>query len=319
MKIKFKIRYVFILIICILVGAVVIVIYNNNNHWKEKKVYVSSLIQDSITIETPWEEQIVCQQFNSFDYNNSTYSSRDTKILDNMIENELYSTILTGYDSINDIFYKKSATIYSIENYSQNCVVAIKFEEDTDYYVYINLNYIPTTLGQLINDLNLEETMIFNSVWYEYEKNNSETDTIEFPNVSCEIIWDMLLDDTSVKNIQNETISYDKIIDINLDIAQLGYKDITIFLSSDGYLIIDIFNERYNFYIGKEKVENFVNYIIENCEGYKIVYVYDEEEDDNSSGKILKFDKSTNQTIVITTNTTNSNEDAYSNSYNPTK
>lgn len=314
MKIWFnKIKYILFLIF-ILIAIFLIVFFSKNNRWKTKKVYEQSLVQDSIAREIPWEEKTICQQFYSLEYNHNVYNARNIEIDDDRIEKELGMVTLTASDSINDIFYKKEANMYSIKEYNSNAIVAIKFEEDNNYYIYTNFYYIAETLEQLVNDLNLKESISFNSVLY-YPKTSAEMETIEFPNVDEDIIWKMLLDDTSLKNVQNNTNSFEKIMSIHFNIEKLGYENINFSLTNDGYLITNILDRRNVFYIGEKKIEKFLDYVIKNCEGYRLEYIYDNIEEVEENYKIMKFDKATNQTTIV--DIPNSSKDVTSNGYDP--
>lgn len=272
MKVIFKFKYL-ILLMCILIIIAIATMINNIHRWKIKKIPTPKLVENSTSVQVSWEEKAICEQFNSLEYNSNTYNSRNTKASIDMIDAKLTLETLTGYDSVNDIFYKKVGTIYSVKNYSQNCIIAIQFEDDADYYLYANLYYVPETLEQFINDLNLRKTLSFGSVWYEHKEKNYSSETIEFPGVSNDIIWEMLLNDSSTKLASKNTNTYNKIISISINIEELGYTNISINLTQDGYLSTNILDSRKDFYVGAEKVEEFENYIVKNCEGYKIVYV----------------------------------------------
>ena len=62
-------------------------------------------------------------------------------------------------------------------------------------------------------------------------------------------------------------------IGISVDIPVLGYNNISVSLTDKGYLITNIFETGKAFYIGEEKVQEFIEYVINNYEGYRIVYV----------------------------------------------
>lgn len=62
-------------------------------------------------------------------------------------------------------------------------------------------------------------------------------------------------------------------MNISVSIPLFGLGNwIAFSLSDNGYLLTYIFDSVDAFYIGKNKAENFINFIIENYEGYKIVF-----------------------------------------------
>ncbi len=297
-----------------------------NKNWPIKEVYLDNeSIQPSIERVPAWENMTICQQFSSVEYNSSNYASKNIEISDDMIDKELGIAVLTGYDSISKIEYTRNATLYSIKNLSSKCVIALKFENTTEYYLYRNMDYIPSTLDQLIKELNLKDFMSFETEYYYYwdfdEEGNEKKQTVEFQNINDDIIWQMLFDNTDVENVYNDNQWHEPIMSISVNIPILGYENISVSISEDGYLTTNILDSGKCFYIGTEKVQNFVNYVIENCDGYQIVYITDNNNNMNSvtDNTIEIYDVTNNTTTKKQLNTTeNNNADNYIPSYDPT-
>ena len=73
--------------------------------------------------------------------------------------------------------------------------------------------------------------------------------------------------------------NFSESIDISVNIPILGYEKISISLTDKGYLLTNILDTGKGFYIGKDKVQEFLDYIKKNYDGYKIVQI---EESDNN-------------------------------------
>ena len=342
---KFKIRYALIPI-CIIIIAIIgfnasnlfnskTVQNKKDGQWMIKEVYGDSSSTESATAIVPrWEEMSISQQFSEVNYNNNRYSSRTTKIERDKIGNKIGTAILTGYDTYTKTSYNKNGDIYSVNDLSQKCVIAVQFENDSDYYVYVNSYYKPTTLGEFMEDLNLKNIVSFGTIHYNYwNKNlecNMEYSKIEFYNVDNNIIWQMLFNDVNLKNIysDNDTgihTSENYSIEIGVDIPLLGYKNISVSLTDKGYLITNILDSGKAFYIGESKVQEFLNYIIDNYDGYKIVYVdknQKETTDENSTkdDTVVMYDITNNTTTYIKIDSTKNNGNPNSTEpYDPTK
>lgn len=183
----------------------------------------------------------------------------------------------------------------------------MKFEEDNDYYVYVNSYYKPKTLGEFMNDLNLKEITSFGTIYYNYwDEDAEENINIEFYDVDNEIIWQKLFNNLNLENIysDNDTAKYtserfSQSISISVDIPLLGYKNISVSLTDKGYLLTNILDTGKGFYIGEDKVQEFLNYIKENYDGYKIVYVDEnnliDEESNDSEEKIIMTENKTEE------------------------
>lgn len=233
-----------------------------------------------------------------FEYNNNKYYNRNTKISKDNILKKIGRTNLIVYkkntednyieefvdSSIKQETYNKTADLFSIKNISEECAIAVKFEGENNYDVYVQPNYKPTTLGNFMEDLNLKEITSFGTVSYDYyDKDVKECVYTEFYNVDNNIIWDKLFSDLSLKTLYDDSInpfkysSKDVRIHISVNIPILGYKNISIDLSDTGYLQTNILDLGKNFYIGEEKVKDFLDYIKENYDGHKIDINFEED------------------------------------------
>ena len=261
---------------------------------------------EDITVVPRWYEMSISQQFYEVEYNGSKYTSNITKISDNNILSNIGNTTLTGYDTYTENAYSKKGNLFSIKDISEKCAIAIKFEGDTDYYVYVNSYYRPKTLGEFIEDLNLKENISFETIYYNYwDKDTEENINIEFYDVDNEIIWQKLFNNLNLENIysDNDTSKYtsekfSESIQISVDIALLGYKNISISLTDKGYLLTNILDTGKGFYIGEEKVQEFLNYIKENYDGYQIIHV------DENGNKIDKENNESENSVVVMENNT---------------
>ena len=289
------------------------IIISKKDDWIIKEVQVDKKDTPTDTAVIPkWNEMSISQQFNEVEYNNSKYSSRITKISNNNILKNIGNATLTGYDTYTETTYNKKAELYSIKDIEEKCAIAIKFEGDTDYYVYVNSYYRPTTLGEFTKDLNLEEIISFGTIYYNYWDEDLQEDiNVEFYGVDNKIIWQKLFNNKNLENIysDNDTEKYtserfSQSIGISVYIPLLGYKNISVSLTDKGYLLTNILDTGKGFYIGEDKVQEFLDYIKDNYNGYKIVYV-----DESGSGitdEEVKTEKNiVEEKIMMTENTVN--------------
>lgn len=257
----------------------------NNTRWAIKKVERSkNEINNEISTLLHWNEMSITQKFPLVKYNDNEYDVGKAEIPDNMIGENLGAAVLTGRDSYTNATYSKNANLYAIKTLSKECAISVQYEDSSEYYVCTNTYYKPETLKQFMEDLNLREIVSFGTVYYNYfetdKDGNKKYVQVEFPNVSDNIIWEKLFSNTSLKNEHSDTHSHMEIIGISIDIPLLGIENISVSANEDGYIETNILGTGKCFYIGKDKVQEFVNYVIENCEGYQIVYS-DKEDDEN--------------------------------------
>lgn len=289
--------------------------------WIIKEVQTEKTANPDNTVVPRWDEMSISQQFVEVQYNNNVYSSRITKISkDNILQNIGNST-LAGYDTYTKTTYSKKGTLYSIKGIAEKCAIAVKFEGDTDYYVYVNSYYRPKTLGEFIEVLNLKDNISFGTIYYNYwDKEVQENINIEFYDVDNEFIWKKLFSNLTLENIysDNDTGKYtserfSQSISISIDIPLLGYKNISVSLTDKGYMLTNILDTGKGFYIGEDKVKEFLEYIKENYDGYQIIHVDEngnkiiDKENNESENSIVMMENETMDTDVIDTIITTEN------------
>lgn len=289
------------------------IIISKRDEWIIKEVQTDkNTISQNTSVVPRWNEMSISQQFYEVEYNGSKYSSRITKISNNSIFRNIGKASLTGYDTYTKTTYNKKAELYSIKDIEEKCAIAIKFEGDADYYVYINSYYRPTTLGEFMKELNLEEITSFGTIYYNYwDEDLQETINVEFYGVDNKIIWQKLFNNKNLENIysDNDIGKYTsekitKSISISVDIPVLGYKNISVSLTDKGYMLTNILDTGKGFYIGEDKVQQFLNYIKENYDGYKIVYV-DENGREITDKNMETENNIVEEKIMMTENTVN--------------
>ena len=318
---KIKIGYALIPICIVLITIVGFNLKEHKNpidtnekdkQWILKEVSSDLKYSDSIATEQHWNEKPINKQYDEIEFNSNKYFSKTTKVESNKISEKLGEAILTGYDSDTNTYKKINGDVYLIDGVSKECVIAIKFENDNNYYVYQNNNYKPLTLKQIIEDLNLHNNIYFSTVHYNYYKGEQERKdgkytNVEFYEIDNAKIWELLFDDVSLENVYNdkdlnkyipEYINREITIDVDNSVLGNNYEGIS--LTDNGYLLTNILGSQKAFYIGKEKIDRFLDYIIENYDGYEIVYVNKEENNTIDEESNLKDDK-----IVMTENTVN--------------
>ena len=273
-------------------------VQSDDTRWPQKVVYVDEdeRGESETGIVPKWDEMAISEQFSYFNFNSAEYSTRVYSIEKTNIGEKLGEVFLKGYDIYKDIEHTSQAEVYEIIGINKECALAICFENDTEYYVYVNSWYRPETLEEFISAISLDENVSFGKVYYNYFDYENEYHSIEFEDISDELVWNMLLSDTSLKNVHEDTHMHISEMSISVDVPLLGYDNISLSVTEDGYIVTNILNTGKCFYIGEDKVQAFVDYVLENCEGYEIVYVY--ESQDEGEAEEGMFEDSGKETII---------------------
>ena len=239
-----------------------------------------------------WDDMTVTQKFPYLSFNGYEYSTADRTVPEESTGKKITSTTLTGTDSRTGKTYAVNGEIYEITGISKNCAVSLKFEGYDELYVCRNSGYRPETLGQLTDDLNLRETLTFGKAYATVKKGDTYTET-EYSGLDREKVWEMLLSDRELKNVKDyDSMNFGKeLISVSINIELLGYENISLTVTGDGYLTTNILGTGKAFFIGKEKAENFAEYVRENCEGTeKITYIVNSSEPSGTGAASSAYD-----------------------------
>lgn len=222
-----------------------------------------------------WDDLAVPMRYTEAKLGDITYSTQNTEISEKNVLNFLGSTKMQGYDIYTDTTYNITAEIYSIKNINAECAVAIKLDGGEKYYIYVNVWYSPETLHDLINDIDMKNTVSFGKAYKSYtDYDKGEHVSVVFADFDDSIVWDMLLADTNIKNIEYDRFS-DMLISVSVDIPILGYKNISLGVTKDGYIVTNIMSTQKCFFIGIEKAEAFEAFILGNVPFKETVTIYE--------------------------------------------
>lgn len=223
-------------------------------------------------VEIPkWEDRFITAKFPYLNFRGNNYSvilykSKEDALDFDITTAKLGSTVLSNTDLFTGTAHFINADIYSVKNFDTNCIVAVNFEGTDEYYIYTNSYYSPETLGDFINALDLKNSLFFGKAFYSYFESDEFSDSytqMQFESIDSDIIWSMLLEDPSIPNSYNQDGWYPNIFSINASIPSINYSA-SMWLTEDGYLFFNLLESGKAFFIGEEKVQNFIQYVIDN-------------------------------------------------------
>lgn len=214
-------------------------------------------------------------QYSGIDYRTCTLAIRPEDK-----GNALGNAVVTGQDPFSLEIHNMDVEVFEIQGVDPKCAVAVHFTEadssvkgQTYVYAYMNTDYTPATLGEFIKDLGLEKHLNI-GLAYKYQQGQ---DTIVFENVEEAKVLELLQANESVANVP-DTNPGRKVMSIGVDYLGKGMNK-GIVLTEDGYLWTNILETGKYFYIGKDNVDEFADYVTENYDGY--IYIYDEPDAEN--------------------------------------
>ena len=226
--------------------------------------------QGEVGYEPTWEEKPIWQKFPQFErFEIGSYTVRETATLTADKLGECLGEVnLHGYDIYTETGYDIVGKIYRIEGIDDGAAVALQYPEDDDYFVAVCSKYSPATLGDLIDDLSLREHLQVGTVYRSYRDEQGTIHDFRYDGLTAEKVFELLLDDETLRNEYDEAAwqrQWNTKISMSISVPLLGYHNISISLSEEGYLRTNLLDTEKMFYIGTDKVYAFMAYVEESC------------------------------------------------------
>lgn len=222
--------------------------------------------------ENFWKSLEINQQYNTVHCNSVRYYNNNMTLNKSEAGEIIASAEATGTDPFNNKSYTKKVSVYKLKKFSEKVAVAVKFEESDKYYIYVNHFCEFETLGEIIDDLNLNENMKITAGYYREE----DISLIKYEKIDSSVILEKLFDDTELKKLSepNEILLSDFSFEIEISPFSPSVRHM-ISVTKSGYILVDVFHTQQIFFIGEEEAENFIDYVMENYKGKKLVYTTD--------------------------------------------
>ncbi len=190
-----------------------------------------------------WDEKTICEQFMEFTAEGTVYGSKCSRIANESVGEKLYDVVVTGYDDYADEVRYADASAYRISGISAEAAVAVRFRGYDTGYVYTNRNYFPETLGELMDALNLTETISFHALTPAQGGSITEFDQ--------SLLMNLLNDHRELPRIEDD--SYHKpLFSISTSVELLGIRNKSMKITEDGWLTMNIMEVGYSFCIGED-------------------------------------------------------------------
>lgn len=142
-----------------------------------------------------------------------------------------------------------SATVYSVAGVSEKCVVAIDYPSAKTCPIYMNTEYEPATLRELVDDLALMKYMSFGS------KNVGVPSEGAYYDADEDTIIEVLDECRDAANTNGRLSDFSHDLIITVDIPYIS-RDTYIIISQEGYIMTNITDREATFYIGRAEAQS---------------------------------------------------------------
>ncbi|MBQ8011005.1 MAG: hypothetical protein IJ265_05590, partial [Oscillospiraceae bacterium] len=147
-----------------------------------------------------------------------------------------------GYDDYADEVRYADASVHRISGISENCAVAVRFRGYDTGYVYTNRNYSPETLGELMDAVNLVETISFHTFYPAQDGSITEYEH--------GLLLDLLNEHRELVRLDDDGF-HKPLFSVSTSVELLGIRNKSLKITEDGYLTTNIMEWGYVFYIGE--------------------------------------------------------------------
>lgn len=195
-------------------------------------------------IEVPqWDEKTISEKFLEFTANDAVFVSKCSSISSEYVGEKLYDATVMGYDDYADEVRYADASVHRISSISENCAVAVRFRGYDTGYVYTNRNYFPETLGELMDAVNLMETISFHTFYPAQDGSITEYEH--------SLLLDLLNEHRELVRLEDDSF-HKPLFSVSTSVELLGIRNKSLKITEDGYLTTNIMEWGYVFYIGEE-------------------------------------------------------------------
>lgn len=214
-----------------------------------------------------WDELTLPERFSEAEISSARFSGRNKTLPAGKIGDRISALTLTGRDEITKQSHTAKAEAFEIKGISAAAAAAVKFSGTNEYYVYTNPYYQPETLGQFIADLDLKNTLSCGTVYENRFTGKKEYTEAQYTGLTEKGIFENLLSDGSIPAVKDYDSKFfgSELIGISVSIELLGYKNISLAVTEDGYITTNILDTGKAFFIGRQKAEEFYKYVTRNC------------------------------------------------------
>lgn len=216
----------------------------------------------------PWNERESYEKYTTVIWNGEEYNSRSSygdEVYANQIGEKLGDAECIGYDMIEDKSYSIECEAFEILGVDSARIVAVKYEGYDGYYAFMNDEYnMPATLGELIDRLDLTNNIKLNSFYYDSDGDRRD-EHYALNNEASDQLWEIIKGCSSAPALADDTANWSESrVSFAINSSALGVYNLSFSFNENGCLTTNIENYGYTYNLGKEAIDEIVNFAIKN-------------------------------------------------------
>ncbi len=237
--------------------------YTTTADENQTTIYNSESTTASVTFAIPpWENRAITGQFFTVVYDGIEYRAPSTvksKKISHKTEEKLGYQTFFAVDNDTGITHSINATVYSLQNISKECMIALEFEQYEGLYIYVNHSFKVSTLGDLIDAVDLYNTAEFGDIEYYTTYNQAQILNIRAWDNKNDV-YKYLLSDTQLAELDDIEMQV-PIFKMRVDAPSIGITNKTFGIYADGYIETNLLGTAYTFKMDADDFEAFKKYV----------------------------------------------------------
>ena len=145
-----------------------------------------------------------------------------------------------------------TADIYALQGFSKKLAVGVQFAGEQKPHIYINTEYLPQTLGELLSATDYDNTVHYGNIRL------YKDGTFPVNDRNKADIRRYLLYDGSVQNMNATDWPTGNKVTLSVSIDELGMYNKAMYIYESGYVATNLVGRVYVFNVGKENVAAFL-------------------------------------------------------------
>lgn len=123
----------------------------------QTEIYMETTGITGALVAPSWEDRHITSKFSITEVNGKRYTSCGMEAEYENLERVLGYVELTGRDYHSDKTYKTTVITYKLKDFSDDLFIAVKFDEDDNFYVYDRGAYKPEDVKDFLSDTSFEK------------------------------------------------------------------------------------------------------------------------------------------------------------------
>jgi hypothetical protein len=143
--------------------------------------------------------------------------------------------------------------VFSLQGFSEDLVLGVRFPDDERIYAYVSSAYIPKTLGEFLTAIDYDNAITYGSITL-YPGNNFPVNDKNKGDIKS-----YLLSDISTTNIMDANAeATGQYVTLSINCHELGRQNKALKIYEDGHITTNLIGYEYTFFVGQEAVADFL-------------------------------------------------------------